>query len=81
VGGDWRVDPDGRGRLLRTGFSLDETLRMSRVRRRESDLPRGENLVGAACVNGRRRQQPEAPMAMLLIVPGEEVAAGGSVVL
>jgi len=72
---DQRIDPDRDREFGRRRVSTDETFGMSLVSQAQDVLAPLAQLWRPTVVNCRRRHQAEAQMAVLEVVPGEEVPA------
>ncbi len=65
----WWVDPDSRRQCRWYRCSAHETFGMGLIGRREHLLPCRERFRRLAAMNGRRRQQPNPTMMVILVVP------------
>src|SRR5215471_18687703 len=70
-----RVDPDCRGHRGVSWRPPDEALGMCSVGEVERFLATGNDLLGASIVDIARRQEGDAAVVVLVVVPGEEGAA------
>ena len=69
---DRRVDPDGRRQIGRSRRSVDEAFGVRRVRGGQHHFTVRAYRGGLTEVDDRRRQEPEAAVMMLVVVPGKE---------
>ena len=72
------VDPGDGGQLRRLGRAVPEPCRVGGVGGVESDGPLGADLVGGAVVDRRRGVQPDAGVAVDVVVVMRVILSRGS---
>src|SRR6266508_3963821 len=74
----WWVDPDSRRENWRSGPAAHEALRMGLIRCHQYLLSCRNPLRCLTTVNGRRREQPDPTVMMLMVVPLKEHPCPGT---